>query len=335
MIKEAIGTGPTIQAAIEEAHKLLAAPEGTDIQHEVLEMPQKKTFGIFGGSPAKVRAYYEIPDEIESKATVEKAEEKEEVKEQKEKEETKVKGIKALFSLGKKKAADAEKEEAAKEEAEAQSEDKVEKYLSDIIKGMGMGEFKISKSFNGVEYVYDIECEDSGALIGRRGETIDAIQYLLRLYANKNGGDNKRVSVNVGDYRKRRADSLTALAQRTARKVLRNGRSITLEPMNPYERRIVHTAVQTVEGVKSHSIGQDDNRRVVISLADGVKPTGGGKPRMKGKKGGKRPSGKRPAPPRQNRTENASAAEEHRAPIVDLSTAARYERIEIKKEAEM
>ena len=66
MIKEAIGTGPTIQAAIEEAHKLLAAPEGTDIQHEVLEMPQKKTFGIFGGSPAKVRAYYEIPDYIES-----------------------------------------------------------------------------------------------------------------------------------------------------------------------------------------------------------------------------------------------------------------------------
>lgn len=336
MIKEAIGTGSTIQAAIEEAQRLLSAPEGTDIQHEVLEMPQKKTFGIFGGSPARVRAYYEVPDE-EPKTQV-KAEVKAKAAEEP---ETEAKGFKALFKD--KSAKKVEKEAEVKPETKTVStdEDKVLKYLTDIVEGMGLSDVKITISDNGVEYVYNIECDDYGALIGRRGETIDAIQYLIRLYANKNGDEHKRVSVNVGDYRKRRADSLSALAGRTAKQVLRSGRSVTLEPMNPYERRIVHTAIQAIDGVDSHSIGQDESRRVVISLAEGARPAGGGRPNQRYNKGGKK-GGKRP--PSNDRSQSRSTApapaanntEEQKAQKkVDVTNAARYGKIEIKKEADI
>ena len=106
--------------------------------------------------------------------------------------------------------------------------------------------------------------EDYGNIIGRRGETLDALQYLTRLFVNRASDDNKRVSLNVGDYRERRKETLKGLAARQAERALRIGRSCTLEPMNPYERRIIHTAIQGIDGVTSHSVGEGDNRRVVI-----------------------------------------------------------------------
>jgi len=103
-----------------------------------------------------------------------------------------------------------------------------------------------------------------GAVIGHHGETLDALQYLTGLACNKGGGNYYRITLNSGNYRQKREDSLVALAKSIAAKAIRNDRNYTLEPMNPYERRIIHTAVQEIDGVTSWSTGEANNRRVVI-----------------------------------------------------------------------
>ena len=115
--------------------------------------------------------------------------------------------------------------------------------------------------------------EQIGGVIGRRGETLDAIQYLASLVANRGEGEYIRLSIDSGNYREKRARTLEALARKLANQAVRTGRSITLEPMNPYERRIIHGAVSTVKGATSSSTGVEPNRRVVISST--VPPTGG------------------------------------------------------------
>ena len=151
-------------------------------------------------------------------------------------------------------------------------------YLRMIVTGMGIEDPKITlmKEENENEYIYTIDCgKEDGALIGRRGETLDAIQYLLRLSINKGLSDDKhrKVSVNVGNYREKRNDNLRQLAAKNARTVLKYGRNVALEPMNPYERRIIHTAIQQIDGVTSFSTGVDSGRRVIIALEEGVSPT--------------------------------------------------------------
>lgn len=96
------------------------------------------------------------------------------------------------------------------------------------------------------------------------------------MVANRGTEEYIRVSLNVGDYREKRDETLRGLARKSASQVLKYGRNVVLEPMNPYERRVIHTEIQEIEGVKSHSIGSDSDRRVVISLEEGVKPTHGG-----------------------------------------------------------
>ena len=152
------------------------------------------------------------------------------------------------------------------------------KFLRLVTKGLGIEtcEITVAKAEETNEYVYTVNCgEEDGALIGRRGETLDAIQYLLRLTENKGVDDNKhrKLTVNVGNYREKRNASLRSLAEKNARKVLKYGRNVALEPMSAYERRIIHTAVQNIEGVTSHSVGSDMNRKVIISLEEGVTPT--------------------------------------------------------------
>ena len=103
-------------------------------------------------------------------------------------------------------------------------------------------------------------------LIGHHGETLDALQYLANLSANK-GDDDKsyaKITVDIENYRAKREETLRTLARRLASRVRKSGRNITLEPMNPYERRIVHSEVQSIEGVSTYSIGSDDNRKIVI-----------------------------------------------------------------------
>ena len=160
-------------------------------------------------------------------------------------------------------------------------EDVAVKFLRLVTKGLGVENVGITlrKGETSGEYVYTLDCGDEdGALIGRRGETLDAIQYLLRLTENKGGEEkHRKLTVNVSNYREKRNASLRALAEKNARKVLKYGRNVALEPMSAYERRIIHTAVQGIEGVTSHSVGSDMNRKVIISLEEGVTPTNPGK----------------------------------------------------------
>ncbi|MBE6812640.1 MAG: protein jag [Ruminococcaceae bacterium] len=279
MLFEKTGTGATIEEALEKAKAALNAPEDIDVQYEVLRQPQKKTLGLFGGHPAEVRVYYELPDE-----------------------------------------------------------EKARTYLKAIIEGMGITNYTVDREENDKDIIYNINCEeDYGILIGRRGETLDAIQYLVRLTAKKSGdeADGARISVNVGNYREKRAENLRALAAKHAKTVLKYGRNVALEPMNPYERRIIHTAIQEIEGVTSHSVGYDSDRKVIISLEEGVKPTHAGSGNYNNRRGGNRGGnrGGRGGYNRGNDRRNSAPAAPTRAPRKD-SEGSLYGRIEIRKNSE-
>ncbi len=112
----------------------------------------------------------------------------------------------------------------------------------------------------------DINGRDSGVIIGKRGETLDAIQYLTSLVVNRGEDEYKRVIIDVEKYRERRKNTLVSLARRMAEKVEKRRKNITLEPMNPYERRIIHSTLQAYSGVRTYSIGEEPNRKVVISV---------------------------------------------------------------------
>lgn len=266
MIKEAFGKGATTEAAIEAAKNELGAPWDADVKIEVLKTAKKKTLGLFGGSPAEVRAYYEIPDEVKksepkpSKASKPaKTERKAETKKSEPKKEPVAK----------------KQETASKSERTVGAASKAaEAYIKGILDGMGVADAKISASEDDESVYVQLDCgNDYGYVIGRRGETLDAIQYLTRLVINKGKDNYKRVSINAGNYREKREETLRELAKKNAARVKKYGRNVCLDPMNPYERRIIHTTIQEIEGVDSHSIGSESDRRVVITLAEGFKAT--------------------------------------------------------------
>ena len=276
MIHEATATGATVEEALSNARAQLNAPALADVHTEIISMPTKKILGLFGGSPAKARAYYETPDAPVKKA--EKAPKAEEVKAPEAKE-----AVKTPVDV-----------------ASSKSITAAVDYITGVVKGMGVESVDI-QAFRTEEneIIIELDCgEEYGIVIGRRGETIDAIQYLTRLVANKTklDGEYSRISINVGNYREKRKNTLRELAKKNSEKVLKYGRNVTFEPMNPYERRIIHTAVQEIEGVTSHSVGADASRRVVITLAEGVKPTHpskGGYNRGRGGRGGYNRGGNR------------------------------------------
>lgn len=138
-------------------------------------------------------------------------------------------------------------------------------YVTEILHSMGLVSFEIETTEADDQIVLNIEGDGLGVIIGRRGETLDAIQYLTSLVANRLGGEYTRITIDSGDYRSKREQTLRQLAQKLARTVAKTGRSSTLEPMNPYERRVIHSVVSKCEGVVSKSIGEEPNRRVVIS----------------------------------------------------------------------
>lgn len=111
-----------------------------------------------------------------------------------------------------------------------------------------------------------IKGKDSGIIIGRRGETLDSLQYLTSLVVNKEKGQYKRVTIDIENYRQKREETLVKLADRLADRVVRYRKSVTLEPMNPYERRIIHSTLQNNKSVETFSVGEEPNRKVVISL---------------------------------------------------------------------
>lgn len=159
-------------------------------------------------------------------------------------------------------------------------------YIEKVLTALGAEDFKVNVIEKEDITVLDIVGEKLGIVIGRRGETLDSLQYLAILASNRNDEPYCRITVDCNGYRDKREETLRALAERTANKVLRQGRRITLEPMNPYERRIIHSKVAEIEGVYSNSIGEEPYRKVVISASQKH-----GEGRRNDRRGGQRRNG--------------------------------------------
>lgn len=254
MLKEAIATGSTVDEAKESAVKELGLGVNNidEIQFEVIDVPRKKTLGLFGGCPAKVRAFIEIADSdaknTKGKNKKDKIENKSDSSDDDKIEKKELQPI-----------TDPEKQKVA---------DNAVAYLKSIFDNIGVEvEIKTGQTAHGIEI--ELNGDNLGVIVGRRGETLDAIQYLTVLAANRNHESYQRVTINTGNYREKREKTLRSLAHRMANQALRNGRNVTLEPMNPYERRIIHTAVQDIKGVTSWSVGEEPARKVVIGSKKG------------------------------------------------------------------
>lgn len=317
MIKEAIGTGSSVEEAKAAAMVSLGISDYDDFSVEVLQTPTKKVLGLFGGSPAKVKVSIEVPDPKPEK--------------KQNKPNNNKKNAQKPQKVEPKKVEKTEKVEAPKETVKKEEElplvptnlyGETAEYIKSIVMSLGMTECSITEMSNEDEIYFELDCgDDYGIIIGKRGETLDAIQYLARMIANKGSKSYKRVSINVGNYRAKREETLKILARKTAAKAVRQGRNISLEPMNPYERRIIHTAVQEVEGATSHSIGSDLDRRVVISPVEGAKNNGSSRNR-----GGNYNRGGR----REKKEAYKPEISPDRAPKSDIDGASLYGKIEIR-----
>ena len=315
MIKEAIGTGNTVDEAKAAAMLELGISDFDEFNVEVLQTPTKKILGLFGGNPAKV------------KITTEVADPKPEKKQNKNNKKNDKKPVKKVENKKEEK-----KEKVAEPKAVAPElpleetnlyKDTVD-YIKSIVLGLGMSECEIKEFSNEEEIYFELDCgDDYGIIIGKRGETLDAIQYLARMMANKGNQSYKRVAINVGNYRAKREETLKILARKTAMKAVRQGRNISLEPMNPYERRIIHTAVQDVEGATSHSIGSDLDRRVVISPVEGARNNNNNRGRNN-RNGGRR----------EKREAYKPEISPDRAPKSDIDGTALYGKVDIRSTTE-
>ncbi len=303
-MREAIATGATVEEAKDKAIEMLGNIGDFDVEFEIIDLPEKKVLGLFGGKEAKVRVFVEGLDNEKAKKADKKNDKKVQVKadnkgnNKAEKKNDKNKGEKTDLTKAKsekkaEKAAEAKVEKAKDEKKNkpvtygVKNAEGTVKYVKDILDNLDIGEFTITTTDieNGIRL--DIEGEGMGAVIGRRGETLDAIQYLASLYCNQGEeGEFRRVVLDTSGYREKREKTLQALAAKTARHALRSGRNQSLEPMNPYERRIIHTAVQDIDGVTSWSVSDGKNRRVIIGFEKGSEPA----PRNRSQRGDRRPN---------------------------------------------
>ena len=321
MIKEAIGTGNTVDEAKAAAMLELGLSDFDEFNVEVLQTPTKKILGLFGGNPAKVKVSVNVPDpKPEKKEKKNNKPEKKQEKKPEKKAEAKKQEAKSPVKEEKKAEVKEEKKAEEPELKETNLYGKTAEYIISIVKSLGMEECTITEKSNDEEISFELDCgDDYGIIIGKRGETLDAIQYLARMVANKGNSNYKRVSINVGNYRAKREETLRILARKTASKAVRQSRNISLEPMNPYERRIIHTAVQEVEGATSYSIGSNLDRRVVIAPVDGAKNNGGNRGRNN-RNGGRR----------EKREAYKPEISADRTPKSDIDGSALYGKVEIR-----
>ena len=282
MIRTQESTGKTVDEARAKACALLGVQaDDLNVSYEVLEMPQKTGFLGLKTTPAKVRVSVELPDApaaapakpvepvaeqpVETAAPVQK---------------TAPVAEETPAAVAEPAAPAAEQTPAAQQPAEAAEEaEEVEEpivieenakvkaavdYLREVITLMGVENVTFSAVQKGEATIIRLDGEHLGALIGRRGETMESLSYLASLVANRLEGDYIKLGLDVAGYRDKRESDLTALAQRIGAKVRKTGRSFAMEPMNPYERRIIHSAIGKMEGVRSESKGEGRDRRVVI-----------------------------------------------------------------------
>ena len=311
MIRTQESTGKTVDEARAKACALLGVQaDDLNVSYEVLEMPQKTGFLGLKTTPAKVRVSVELPDApaaapakpvepvaeqpVETAAPVQ---------------ETAPVAEEVPAAVAEPAAPAAEQASAAQQPAEAAEEtEEVEEpivieenakvkaavdYLREVITLMGVENVTFSAVQKGEATIIRLDGEKLGALIGRRGETMESLSYLASLVANRLEGDYIKLGLDVAGYRDKRESDLTALAQRIGAKVRKTGRSFAMEPMNPYERRIIHSAIGKMEGVRSESKGEGRDRRVVIysTAPDAQTDNTYGERRPRGN--GRRPGGNR------------------------------------------
>ena len=306
MIRTQEATGKTVDEARTNACALLGVEkDDINVSYEVLEMPQKTGFLGLKLTPAKVRVSVELPDEPVA-APAAPVEEPTPVVEEKAApvaaepvvEETAPEAPAAVEepAAPTEEAAPAEEQAAPAAEGEEvevpiniEENAKVKAavdYLKDVIEKMGVQDVKFSAVQKGEATIIHLDGEKMGALIGRRGETMESLSYLASLVANRLEGDYIKLGLDVAGYRDKRESDLTALAQRIGAKVRRTGRSFAMEPMNPYERRIIHSAIGKMEGVRSESKGEGRDRRVVIYSTDPNAVAESANARPRGPRGG-------------------------------------------------
>ena len=275
MIRTQEATGKTVDEARAKACALLGVQaEDLNVSYEVLEMPQKTGFLGLKLTPAKVLVKVEEPDApaaapvkepaapaVEEKAAPaeEKVEETAPAVEESPAEEPAPEAAATVET--------AEEGEEPEVPINIEENNKVKaavEYLREVIGLMGVQDVTFSAVQKGEATIIRLDGEKLGALIGRRGETMESLSYLASLVANRLEGDYIKLGLDVAGYRGKRESDLTALAQRIGAKVRKTGRSFAMEPMNPYERRIIHSAIGKMEGVRSESKGEGRDRRVVI-----------------------------------------------------------------------
>ena len=277
MIRTQEATGKTVDEARAKACALLGVQaEDMNVSYEVLEMPQKTGFLGLKLTPARVRVSVEEPDvpkAPEAPAAAETpaaapVEEKVEAPAAPAAEEAApAEEPKAEEAAPVAEAAPAEEAEEVEVPINIEENSKVKaavEYLQEVITRMGVNDVTFSAVQKGEATIIRLDGEKLGALIGRRGETMESLSYLASLVANRLEGDYIKLGLDVAGYRDKRESDLTALAQRIGAKVRKTGRSFAMEPMNPYERRIIHSAIGKMEGVRSESKGEGRDRRVVI-----------------------------------------------------------------------
>ena len=303
MIRKQEATGKTVDEARAKACALLGVQaDDLNVSCEVLEMPQKTGFLGLKLTPAKVCVSVEEPDApaaapaepvVEKKTPVQEA-----VKAAPVAEEPAAAAAQpeAKAEEPAAPAAEAAAEQPAAEEEEPEVPIVIEEnakikaavdYLREVIALMGVENVTFSAVQKGEATIIRLDGEKLGALIGRRGETMESLSYLASLVANRLEGDYIKLGLDVAGYRDKRESDLTALAQRIGAKVRRTGRSFAMEPMNPYERRIIHSAIGKMEGVRSESKGEGRDRRVVIYSTDPNAVAESANARPRGPRGGR------------------------------------------------
>ena len=304
MIRKQEATGKTVDEARAKACALLGVQaDDLNVSYEVLEMPQKTGFLGLKTTPAKVCVSVEEPDAPAAPAAA-PAPAAEAAPVQETAPEVPAAPVEEPAAPVEAPAAEVEQpaaEQAAPAAAAAADEEtevpivieenaKVKaavEYLQEVIAKMGVENVTFSAVQKGEATIIRLDGEHLGALIGRRGETMESLSYLASLVANRLEGDYIKLGLDVAGYRDKRESDLTALAQRIGAKVRKTGRSFAMEPMNPYERRIIHSAIGKMEGVRSESKGEGRDRRVVIYSTDPNAVAESANARPRGPRGGR------------------------------------------------
>ena len=283
MEKTIITTGKTIDAAVEAALAQLALTRD-DITYQVLAMPKSGFLGL-GATPAKVEVTYQVPDPApkvalssasrsKPKAKPVVAKKEEAPKPEPKKEAAPVKAAEPKKEMPKREPKPVREEapkapKTPKTYAPAETgstEEKIETFLKGLLEHMGSNAVPHAWKEEENTYKVDLVGDDLGYLIGRRGDTLDAIQHLCNYSVKRGVEGHIRINVDAEEYREKREDSLRRYARKKAQQVLKNRRRTTLEPMNAYERHVIHATLQEMDNITTHSTGTEPNRRVVIEF---------------------------------------------------------------------